>query len=68
MITTEPNEVLAPVHNRMPAVLSDAQIAPFMEGELNTFGPSAVALQYEEAANFLTAGKSTKPPAQDELF
>jgi putative SOS response-associated peptidase YedK len=68
MITTEPNGVLAPVHDRMPAVLSAAQIAPFLAGELNTFGPSAVALQYQEAANFLTAGKSAKPPAQDELF
>ncbi len=70
MITTEPNEVLAPVHDRMPAVLSDEQIAPFLEGELDAFGPSAVALHYQEAANFLSAGKSTKrpPPAQGELF
>lgn len=69
MITTEPNEVLAPVHDRMPAVLADEQIEPFMEGGLNAFGPSGVALQYQEVANFLTAGKSRKPPpAQDELF
>lgn len=70
MVTTEPNEVLAPVHDRMPAVLTNEQIAPFMEGVLNAFGPSAVALHYQKAANFLTAGKSTKrpPPAQGELF
>lgn len=67
MITTEPNAVMVPVHDRMPAVLTDEQIAPFMEGELNAFGPSAVALQYQEAANFLKSGKPSKP-AQDELF
>ncbi len=70
MITTEPNELLAPVHDRMPAVLSNAQIEPFLAGDLRAFGPSAVALRYHEAANFLKAGKHTKPapPAQGELF
>lgn len=69
MITTEPNEVLAPVHDRMPAVLGDAQIAPFLAGELNIFGPSAVGLVYREAENFLRSGKATKPPPpQGELF
>lgn len=71
MITTEPNEVLAPVHDRMPAVLSDEQIAPFVEGDLNAFGPSAVSLVYREAENFLKSRKATKPPPppdQDELF
>lgn len=69
MITTEPNGVLAPVHDRMPAVLSGEQIAPFLDGDLNAFGPSAVALQYQESANFLKSGKATKPlPPQGELF
>ena len=70
MITTEPNDVLAPVHDRMPAVLSDEQIVPFLQGESQAFGPSAVALQYEEATNFLKPGKSPSqpPPDQGELF
>lgn len=69
MITTEPNEVMAPVHDRMPAVLSDEQIAPFLEGELNSFGPSAVLLRYQEAENFLKSKKDRKPPpAQGDLF
>jgi putative SOS response-associated peptidase YedK len=69
MITTEPNAVLEPVHDRMPAVLSDDQMAPYLSGELSNFGPSAVVLQYEEAANFLKSGSGPKPPsAQGELF
>ena len=69
MITTEPNEVLATVHDRMPAVLSQEQTTAFLDGRLSVFGPSAVALQYREAANFLKTGKSTTPPpAQGNLF
>jgi putative SOS response-associated peptidase YedK len=69
MITTEPNEVLGPVHDRMPAVLSDEQIPPFLDGDLKAFGPSAVGLEYRESGNFLKSGKATKPPPlQGELF
>lgn len=69
MITTEPNEVLAPVHDRMPAVLSDEQIAPYLKGELHSFGPSAVLLHYREADDFLKSRKDRKPPpAQGDLF
>jgi putative SOS response-associated peptidase YedK len=69
MITTEPNAVLKPVHDRMPAVLGDDQMIPYLKGELSAFGPSGVSLQYQEAANFLKSGKTPKPPpAQGELF
>lgn len=71
MITTEPNDVLAPVHDRMPAVLADSQISPYLQGELHAFGPSSVPLEYTEAENFLkkkTAKKQSPPPAQEELF
>ncbi|MBB5353925.1 putative SOS response-associated peptidase YedK [Haloferula luteola] len=44
MITTEPNEQIAPVHDRMPAVLSSGQLRPFLEGDLGEFGPSPVGL------------------------
>ena len=70
MITTEPNNVLEPVHDRMPAVLSDAQIPHYLKGELSDFGPSSVALEFTEAANFLNKDTARKkaPPAQGELF
>jgi putative SOS response-associated peptidase YedK len=71
MITTEPNDVLGPIHDRMPAVLADEQIEPFLGGELSTFGPSLVALRYEESANFLKPAQpksAIEPPAQGELF
>ncbi len=63
MITTEPNGVLAPVHDRMPAVLGDEQILSYLRDELHNFGPSRVLLQYQEAENFLK-----KPLARGDLF
>jgi putative SOS response-associated peptidase YedK len=63
MITTEPNGVVRPVHDRMPAVLTDEQILPYLAHELHEFGPSSVTLAYSEAENFLK-----KKPAQGELF
>jgi putative SOS response-associated peptidase YedK len=63
MITTEPNARVEPVHDRMPALLAAEQIGPYLAGELHEFGPSAVELEFHEAANFLKP-----PPAQGELF
>jgi len=69
MITTEPNAVVGPVHDRMPAVLHEDRIDTYLTGELNEFGPSSVMLQYQEAANFLK--KKTviiSTDIQQELF
>lgn len=69
MITTEPNSVLAPIHDRMPAVLMDSQIPAYLSGELSSFGPSRVLLTYTQAENFLAKKKGPEPPpAQPELF
>lgn len=63
MITTEPTAAIAPVHDRMPAVLPEDAVLPYLRGELHAFRPSPVPLEFEEAANFLKP-----PPAQGELF
>ena len=63
MITTEPTAAIAPVHDRMPAVLDDARIGPWLDGDLQALGPSPVPLDFHEAPNFLKP-----PPAQGELF
>ena len=69
MITTEPNRVVLPVHDRMPAVLSDEQIEPYLDRELNEFGPSGMELRYSQAANFLTDKRRTRHSKdQDYLF
>jgi putative SOS response-associated peptidase YedK len=72
MITTEPNAVLEPVHDRMPAVLAEPQITPFLSGGLSGFGPSAVELEFAEAENFLKKGaasnKKSSGPEQQDLF
>lgn len=67
MITTEPNKVVLPVHDRMPAALSDEQIEPYLDRELNEFGPSGVEFRYSQAANFLTT-KHRKKPSKDQEF
>lgn len=63
MLTTEPSEYVRRVHDRMPAVLKEEQVGPYLDGELHSFGPSAVALVGVEAPNFL------KPePLEDQGF
>ena len=62
MLTTEPSDFVRKVHDRMPAVLADGQIGPYLDGELHEFGPSSVPLQHVGAANFL---KPEPPPATE---
>lgn len=63
MITTEPSPAIARIHDRMPAVLTDEQVLPYLQGRLGHFGPSSVPLTFLEAPNFL------KPDSlQGELF
>lgn len=79
MITTEPSAQIAPVHDRMPAVLVPENIGPFLSGQLNAFGPSQAPLAFAEAANFLKkpkpaaapdrpSGNPLAPPDQGTLF
>lgn len=63
MITTEPTSQIAPVHDRMPALLSESGIDPFLDGSLDAFGPSAVPLEFAVTENFLR-----RDPGQGELF
>ena len=63
MLTTEPSDQIRIVHDRMPAVLADSQIDAYLDGELDSFGPSSEKLLYVAAANFL---KSEPPPAINE--
>ncbi len=59
MLTTDPSASVRRVHDRMPAVLAESQINPFLDGDLHGFGPSEVPLQHAVAANFL---KPDPPP------
>jgi putative SOS response-associated peptidase YedK len=68
MITTEPTAEIAPIHDRMPAALLTSQILPYLAGELNQFGPSAVILAWTEAENFLKNRTTETKPQQGELF
>lgn len=63
MITTEPTAIIGPIHDRMPAVLAEEQVMPYLTGELHEFGPSRVPLDFVETANFLK-----KDANQGDLF
>ena len=62
MLTTEPSSFVQKMHDRMPAVLADGQIDPFLDGNLHEFGPSSVPLQHAAVENFL---KPAQPPPSD---
>lgn len=75
MITTEPTTAIRAIHDRMPAVVAEDQLGPYLAGELNEFGPSRVPLDWAATENFLTrkkpnaaSGPKGKPPIQGELF
>jgi len=63
MITTEANTLVAPIHDRMPAVLDDSELPGFLAGGIKSFAPAIGTLQVADAANPLT-----KNPCQGELF
>ena len=43
LITTTPNEVVAPVHNRMPAILAPEDYARWLDPETTCAGPAGAA-------------------------
>lgn len=65
MLTTEPSEFVRNVHDRMPAVLAEHQINPYLDGDLHEFGSSAVPLQHVGAANFLKPDPPATSPKGD---
>lgn len=66
MVTTEPTLEIGPIHDRMPAVLAEDRLRPYLDGELHEFGPSPVPLRWEETENFLK--KAVPPQEQGELL
>jgi len=65
MLTTEPSACVQGVHDRMPAVLTDEQLDPYLQGTLREFLPSHVPLRHVPAANFLKLPKPS-PSARDQ--
>jgi putative SOS response-associated peptidase YedK len=80
VITTEPNELVKPVHDRMPAILADAEsMAKWLDPELGSDGarailaPLPVALMRKEKAAKAVGKPSNEGPGllhpeQPELF
>jgi putative SOS response-associated peptidase YedK len=67
MITTDPNTAVAPVHDRMPALLTEEQIQPYLANKLHTFGPSSLSLHYQQVENFLKRDTAPATDKQEQL-
>jgi len=66
MLTTEANALVAPIHHRMPAILTHPEQKSFLLERLETFAPAPALLTTELAANPLL--KTPPSHVQDELF
>jgi|GEM_PF-2603325 len=66
MITTGANELMASIHDRMPAFLEEGEIAGYFAGEMNTFTPSSESLKVADSPNPLIKPQGSS--LQGELF
>lgn len=66
MLTTEANSLVAPIHHRMPAILTETEQNYFLLKGLESFKPAPELLVIQRAANPLLKTKPTH--LQDELF
>lgn len=63
MITTTPNKFITQYHSRMPAILTHAQLTPFLDGNIATFHPPEDLLEAQDVLSPLK-----KDSQQQELF
>jgi putative SOS response-associated peptidase YedK len=66
MLTTEANPLVAPIHHRMPALLTKTEREDYLAGEMTIFRPAPEMLVTEPAANPLV--KRPSGPVQGDLF
>jgi len=65
MLTTSANGLMAPIHDRMPVVLSDQEIGRYLRGELGEYSPADDCLVVGDAENPLV---KRRDDGQGELF
>ena len=69
MLTTEANELVKPIHHRMPALLTKEEQEVFLKEGLERFAPAPGILVTERAANPLVKpAKKKAGPIQGDLF
>lgn len=66
MLTTEANPLVAPIHDRMPAILNAPEQKSYLLAGLETYAPAPSLLTIKPAANPLLKNPPTH--VQDELF
>jgi putative SOS response-associated peptidase YedK len=66
MITTDANERMAPIHDRMPALLEEGEVEDYLAGAMSRFAPLAESLKVEDSSNPLVKSKGMS--VQGELF
>lgn len=64
MVTTGANQLMEPIHDRMPALMEERDFACFFAGRLSAWRPREDLLQVNDSANPLR----TKQAEQGELF
>lgn len=55
-LTTQPNALVAPIHDRMLAILREEEIEPYLRGDLKIFSPSTEDLKITQCASPLKQG------------
>ena len=66
MLTTSANSLMAPIHNRMPAILNEAERLQYLDQGLDVYEPLQEMLCVNDAPNPLLKNPPTH--IQDELF
>lgn len=66
MLTTAANRLITPIHNRMPALLTESECGLFLADGMRLFAPSDDMLIVQDAVNPLT--KKSSGDIQGDLF
>lgn len=66
MLTTKANDLVAPIHHRMPSILIGKELTSYMDAGMDVFAPLPQTLVVNDAPNPLLKNPPTH--SQDELF
>lgn len=68
LVTTKPNDAVAPIHNRMPLVLARQELARWLEGDFALLGDRTGLQLLVKPEDEPARGPSTDSPQQLSLF
>lgn len=69
ILTTEPCDVVRPIHNRMPAILPEVALDPWLDGDADVKSLRALLVPYSATTLTAEPDEEARPePEQGELF